>query len=61
MKDLVAISLTPRMMQFLAVVFVPLAQATHFSSYETKVSNFFFLLLAEFSILTLHRTGGYGD
>ena len=60
MKDLVAISLTPRMMQFLAVVFVPLAQATHFSGYETKVSNFF-LLLAEFSILTLHRTGGYGD
>ena len=43
MKDLVAISLTPRMMQFLAVVFVPLAQATHFSGYETKVSNFFFI------------------
>ncbi|KAL5484183.1 hypothetical protein EMCRGX_G020636 [Ephydatia muelleri] len=36
MKNLVASSLTPRMMQFSAVVVVPLAQATHFSGYETK-------------------------
>ena len=32
-KNLVASSLTPRVMQFSAVVVVPLAQATHFSGY----------------------------